>query len=68
MRTLPSTIFVSSLSAPVSPAAPAKEAIPFSSKPASKKSSTVQPKGSQAKPCQMRQVRELLLKYQLEID
>ena len=28
----------------------------------------VQPKGSQAKPYQVKQVRELILKYQLEID
>ncbi len=28
----------------------------------------LQPKGSQAKPYQVKQVRELILKYQLEID
>ena len=28
----------------------------------------VQPKGGQAKPYQVKQVRELILKYQLEID
>jgi len=28
----------------------------------------LQPKGSQAKPYQVKQMRELILKYQLEID
>jgi len=64
MRTLPSTICVSFWNAPASLAALAKAAIPFSSKSASKKSSTC----SQAKPYQVKQVRELILKYQLEID
>ena len=61
-------IFALSWSVQVSSAGPAKAAIPFSTKPASKKSSVVQPKGSQAKPYQVKQVRELILKYQLEID